>query len=160
MPVDSLFRKIEAFQPGVYAQYEEDDIHYAADKTPIDMDAVVAKHGRKSLRCGTVSSIHMPRWASRITLRITGVRVERVQEITEEQAIAEGAEKNAANPANWLPEFGYRPHCVHYPDGCDCHPLPTARDYFASLWAKINGAESWNANVWVWCVSFERVEAR
>ncbi len=88
-------------------------------------------------------SIHMPRWASRITLEITKVRVERLHEISEDDAIAEGCE-DAANP-----DFDHA-------DPMDDDPY-TFRAGFAQLWRKINGAESWDANPWVWCISFRRV---
>ena len=82
-----------------------------------------------------VPSIFMPRWASRITLEITGVRVERLQDITEADAIAEG---------------------------CQCAGVPaslTNRGAFAKLWELINGTDSWAANPWVWIVKFQRLEA-
>lgn len=79
-------------------------------------------------------SIHMPRWASRITLEITGVRVERLADISEEDAKAEGA------PAEC---------CVIG----DKHFLG-----FRSLWRSIYGADSWQANPWVWVIEFKRVE--
>lgn len=74
-------------------------------------------------------SIHMPRWASRITLEVTGVRVERLHDITEADAVAEGAST----------------------------PGPFAVHHFMDLWTSINGAESWNANPWVWVVEFKRI---
>ena len=87
-------------------------------------------------------SIHMPRWASRITLEITGVRVERLRNISEEDAIAEGVENIAPN--QWR----------DYEDGrtviCPCGS-------FRTLWTKINGRESWDANPWVWVVEFRRL---
>ncbi|MBH3279176.1 hypothetical protein I5N59_00190 [Serratia marcescens] len=72
-------------------------------------------------------SIHMPRWASRITLEITAVRVERLQDISEADAIAEGGTKH----------FNI--------------------DWFGPLWASIYGVDSWNANPWVWVIEFRRV---
>lgn len=72
-------------------------------------------------------SIHMPRWASRITLEITAMRVERLQDISEEDAIAEGGTKH----------FNI--------------------DWFGPLWASIYGVDSWNANPWVWVIEFRRV---
>ncbi|MFB2706970.1 hypothetical protein [Marinobacter shengliensis] len=87
-------------------------------------------------------SIHMPRWASRITLEITGVRVERLQEISEEDARAEGVpgEKEAAAA------------------GLDWYDKP--RRAFRFLWQSINGPDSWDANPWVWVVEFKRVDQR
>lgn len=78
-------------------------------------------------------SIHMPRWASRILLEITAVRVERLQDISDEQALAEGVDQtNTSIP-------GY------------------ARQRFQDLWESINGAGSWDANPWVWVVEFKRI---
>jgi hypothetical protein len=89
-------------------------------------------------------SIHMPRWASRITLEITGVRVERLQDISEQDAMAEG-----------IRPFGDGwGHHVH--DGL--HYMHRAADSFASLWESINGAGSWDTNPWVWVVEFKRIE--
>ena len=77
-------------------------------------------------------SIHMPRWASRILLEITEVRVQRLQEISEEDARAEGVtlQKN---------------------------PESTFRSGFRSIWCDINGPKSWNANPWCWVLSFRRI---
>lgn len=96
-------------------------------------------------------SIHMPRWASRITLRVTSVRVERLQDISEEDARAEGACElplQEGAPGSWwrVPGTGMGPH-------------RSARAAFKALWESINGAESWERNEWVWCVGLERVEA-
>ncbi|HDE1483159.1 TPA: hypothetical protein PCC25_003684 [Klebsiella quasipneumoniae] len=91
-------------------------------------------------------SIHMPRWASRILLEITGVRVERLNAISEEDARAEG-----------IIDGG----CLNCgePEPCGCaNPEPDATDAFAYLWQSIYGQESWNANPWVWVIEFERVE--
>lgn len=77
-------------------------------------------------------SIHMPRSASRITLKVTDVRVERLHEIIEADAVAEGAST----------------------------PGPFAVYHFMDLWSSINGAKSWNANPWVWVVSFRRLPRR
>ncbi|HIB0170650.1 TPA: hypothetical protein ACWSZU_002344 [Escherichia coli] len=93
-----------------------------------------------------VPSIHMPRWASRILLEITDVRVERLNAISEEDARAEG-----------IIDGG----CLNCgePEPCGCaNPEPDATDAFAYLWQSIYGQESWNANPWVWVISFERVE--
>ena len=88
-------------------------------------------------------SIHMPRWASRITLEVTGVLVERLQEISYEDARAEGVEfwRNDGTLTELPP--------------CSEH-----RYAFEDLWTSINGADSWNANPWVWVVSFRRLDAK
>lgn len=75
-------------------------------------------------------SIFMPRRLSRITLEITGIRVERVQDISQADAIAEGTP-----PIKGLAE----------------------RDAYQVLWESINGAESWAANPWVWVIEFKKV---
>ncbi|ELY4680964.1 hypothetical protein SM020_003361, partial [Salmonella enterica] len=77
-------------------------------------------------------SIHMPRWASRITLEITGVRVERLNSITESDAEAEG-----------VTDTGFGDLLV---------------DGYRYLWKSIYGEESWAANPWVWVIEFKRVE--
>lgn len=83
-------------------------------------------------------SIHMPRWASRITLEITGVRVERLQEISEADAKAEGI-------TVWEGDRLQRGDSA-------------GRQDFAALWESINGSGSWDLNPWVWCISFRRVK--
>ncbi|MEI6018464.1 hypothetical protein U5T60_22155 [Klebsiella quasipneumoniae subsp. quasipneumoniae] len=91
-------------------------------------------------------SLHMPRWASRILLEITDVRVERLNAISEEDARAEG-----------IIDGG----CLNCgePEPCGCaNPDPDATDAFAYLWQSIYGEESWKANPWVWVIEFKRVE--
>lgn len=94
-------------------------------------------------------SIHMPRWASRITLEVVSVRVERLQAISEADARAEGIETNAAWPGGF-----YRDYSLAQ-DG-DVRALPPRKSY-RSLWESINGAGSWDANPWVWAVEFRRL---
>ena len=77
------------------------------------------------------SPIHMPRWASRITLEITGIRVERLQDISAVDCWAEG--------------IGH-------------HPDVDPRHEYAELWESLHGAGSWDANPWVLVVEFKRVE--
>ncbi len=87
-------------------------------------------------------SIHMPRWASRILLEVTAVRVERLQDISEEQAKAEGVRD--AGEGSFDVEDSK-------------HFAADPRESFASLWSSINGESSWDANPWVWCIEFKRV---
>lgn len=86
-------------------------------------------------------SIHMPRWASRIQLEITAARVERLQDIIEEQAKAEGATCELAEI-----------------DSVRLGAASTYRAGFQRLWQSINGPESWDANPWVWVVEFHRID--
>ncbi|MBG4417404.1 hypothetical protein I5F55_03625 [Pseudomonas aeruginosa] len=82
-------------------------------------------------------SIHMRRHSSRILLEITAVRVERLQDISEEQARAEG-----------------------YPAERECETGGSGLDawlWFRSLWGEINGPEAFTANPWVWVIEFKRV---
>jgi len=89
--------------------------------------------------------IHMPRWASRITLEMTNVRVERLQAITEDDALAEGVDVGTSQPAT----VNGRPGSVVFFN---------ARDAFAYLWNAINGDRAaWASNPWVFVIEFRRV---
>jgi len=90
-------------------------------------------------------SIHMPRWASRLTLEITGVRVERLNDINEADAIAEGVTAVSSGGVT-----------LFTTTGVNC--FQTAKDAYAALWESINGPGSWDANPWVWVVEFRRIE--
>jgi hypothetical protein len=95
-------------------------------------------------------SIHMPRWASRITLEITSVKVERLQDISPRDAIAEGCCPARGN--DWDKPEVYR-RAAAIVGG----PFP--RGVFASLWQDINGPDSWDANPWVWVIEFKRAQS-
>lgn len=109
-----------------------------------------------------VPSIHMPRWASRITLEVSGVRVERLQKITEADAVAEGL-KSVAKDGK-LFKWG-----IPDSDGCPGNDQPGSWHWhewekspiaaFRKLWASINGSDSWDANPWVWVIEFKRSDA-
>ena len=113
---------------------------------------------------GWTPSIHMPRWASRITLEITGVRVERLQDISEEDAIAEGARHFPDLPGTSPYEQDDR-WSMETPDSCD-QCLGNARMAFANYFCKITGnapkglhdPRPWDANPWVWVIEFRRVD--
>ncbi|MGK3335333.1 hypothetical protein [Klebsiella pneumoniae] len=96
------------------------------------------------LHCCWRPSIHMPRWASRILLEITDVRVERLNAISQENAQAEGMELTGWRPTYSDPDSGGE--------------VMTPYDNFAELWSSIYGDESWKANPWVWVIEFKRVE--
>lgn len=104
---------------------------YAADGlTPYEAEQPVWK-----------PSIHMPRWASRIQLEITAVRVERLQDITYEQAAAEGIHRHNRM---WSATD----------EGSACHKYPEPA--FRDLWLSTGG--DWDANPWVWVVEFKRID--
>ena len=125
-------------------RYDGEKYFYKADKnTPreekrfIDYDHVSWK-----------PSIHMPKEAARIWLKVKDVRVERLQEITEEQALAEGAIDNRA--------------FVHSPDN-EHSNIHSAKEHFAQIWnSTIKKSDidryGWDANPWVWVIEFERCE--
>lgn len=95
-------------------------------------------------------SIHMPRWASRITLEITDIRVERLQDITECDAIAEGVER--VNQCGILRCCGYKDHTGNR--GGFMH----AKKSFETLWDSINADRApWSSNPWVWVIEFKRI---
>ena len=105
--------------------------------------------GRLGLGYFKRPSIFMPKAASRIKLEITDIRVERVQDISEEDAMAEGIQKH---------EGGYKtnyrqPDAKSYLDGYTW----TAQESYQSLWESINGKGSWEKNPWVWVIEFKRL---
>jgi hypothetical protein len=124
--------------------YGRDGVIFVADdafqpiaNTGAAADAWVDMFAYRHKRGATVPPIHMPRWASRLTLRIADVRVERLHDITEADALAEGCVVPRSHP--------------------DAYAEPSERaicDY-ADLWTDINGDESWDANPWVWVITFE-----
>jgi hypothetical protein len=95
-------------------------------------------------------SIHMGRDQSRLTLKVTGVCVERLQDISEADCWAEGIEAVDGMFDSEIHAMAKRIHGKGFEDA-----VPT----YACLWESINGPGSWNANPWVWCLSFRRVDA-
>ncbi len=114
---------------------------YAADGKP----APEYYDADDNLRHGWRPSIHMPRWASRILLEITDVRVELLREISQADAETEGVGK--LKKGFWK---NYQPGWTEF--------QLTARGSFATLWKSIYGDESWYADPWVWVIEFKRVE--
>lgn len=108
-------------------------ILYAADGALRTSSCSMISPGRRR------PSIHMPRWMSRILLEISDIRVERLQEISEEQAETEGVGFLRAAP--------------------DFDETLTAKQLFEILWDHINGEGAWAANPWVWVIEFKRVTA-
>lgn len=88
-------------------------------------------------------SIHMPRWASRLLLDVLSVRVERLHDISYADILAEGVTREVVAEMLRMP-IGH---------------IPTLHDVWRLAWTHIYGAESWEANPWLWVVEFRRVEA-
>lgn len=105
-------------------------------------------------------SIFMPRWASRLTLRITDIRVERLQEITGDDAFAEGIQIPCSGPGMPLLRITGRvsPDRFSSEDPRIWKVKDWARFEYAELWEQINGKGSWDANPWVWVITFERFQ--
>ena len=129
-----------------------DGIEYRADcegDEPPPLHPIIPEHVEAdSIRAGWRPWIHMPRWASRLTLELTEVRVERKQAISAEHAIAEGIEpvfNGSGERCGWL-------NYLYSGDGTGHFTDP--RDSYASLTDFINGPGSWDANQWLWVLSF------
>jgi hypothetical protein len=120
-----------------YPQFGLDGVLYPADAhfRPIENTREASERWGKlstygGRRSAVVPAIHMPRWASRITLEIVDVRVQRLNDISERDCCAEGCGS---------------------PITRDCK-----KPKFQGLWESINGAGSWDANPWVWVIEFKR----
>ncbi|MEC5321553.1 morphogenetic protein [Brenneria populi subsp. brevivirga] len=114
----------EKFETPEYCEYAADG---GARPEYYDLD--------DNVHYGWRPSIHMPRWASRITLEITDVRVERLNDISDSDALAEGVST------------------------AQMHSGESISDVFGRLWKSIYGSENWDANPWVWVIEFRRMEA-
>jgi hypothetical protein len=136
----------ESLAPTRDAQGYIADWHYAADGAKVPRmpglnpdfgDSMAFAH---LARPSAVPSIHMPRWASRITLEVAGVRVERLQDISAADAEAEGVDFLRRVP--------------------DADETLTPQQLFMCLWDSINEERGfgWSANPWVWIVEFKRIE--
>ena len=110
---------------------EPGDVFYRADYE--------AEYGGSAKGLGWRSARYMPRWASRLTLTVTDVRVQRLHDISEADAVAEGIEPK------WHAYTGY---------GKQADVLMSPYDSFASLWISIHNTNAWDANPWVVALTF------
>lgn len=126
--------------------YEADGAFHEIENTIEAGERWSVLYGYRGKRGATVPPIHVPRWASRITLRVESVRVERVQDISDDDAYAEGA-------AEWADAQDLR-----HSDGTPAK-YPSAHHAFRALWDSINAKRDygWDANPWVWVVQFARI---
>ena len=150
-------------QPGDRLWVREAFMHTPAEYEPMMSMTVPLVRAETSYRAdfagdstglGWKPSIHMPRNLSRITLEVVSVRVERLQDISEDDAMAEGIHKY---PHQWrdceypLPDIAYEAA----PGSAMRHSSSVAA--YRDLWEQINGLGSWEANPWVWVVEFRKV---
>lgn len=124
----------ETFKTGVCT---ESTIAYKATHKPSDLEEGWYEEIKWT------PSIHMPRRYSRITLEITDVRVEQLQDISKQDAISEGAPQGHYSIDVISKRFGF-------PD--------FSRSWFAQIWMDIYGEDSWSSNPWVWVIEFKKVE--
>ncbi len=112
-------------------------------------------------------SVHMAKWASRITLEITDVRVERLSELSEEDARAEGIKQEDLHPGGFDPDNFHPPGAYGFVSGLHLFPkgriYPKPQEAFRELWDSINakrkgGKYSWEKSPWVWAITFKRVD--
>ncbi len=153
---------------------EHDVVYYAECPDFSWMDGDGFQEYRKD---GTVAShwkspLFMPRWASRITLEITDIRVERLQDITEDDAIAEGIISDdeyayRAGEENLFPCPRCKGYGVHGAFGndysiteIDCTHCNTPKKRYRIIWDSLNAKRGypWESNPWVWVISFKRIK--
>ena len=116
-------------------------VREAIGRRPASFLGIKAKNGPWWKSKGAIPGIHMPRWASRLTLTVTDVRVQRLQEISEADAVAEGWPHDRANL------IGRR-------DVLKSSSEIRPRYWYAGLWELINGTGSWDANPWIVALTF------
>jgi len=130
------------------AEYERDPApfrlpafcQYRADNNELGHHA---QSGPEADQFGWQTAIHMPRWASRINLRITAVRAEKIQDISEDDIMAEGVQTDS----HFLNNFFTMNMNAESP-----------KEAYRKAWQKQYGATSWEVNPWVWVIEFARVE--
>lgn len=148
--MDAYLEDSSRFETPEFCQYAADGGH-----RPEYQDA------DDNLRHGWRPSIHMPRWASRILLEITDVRVERLNTISEEDAQREGVHTEVWDQTVVARNYAASDEFFQFwsedmPHYVEMNQL--YRSSFRSLWESIYGAENWQANPWVWVIEFKRVE--
>jgi hypothetical protein len=135
------------------AMHWTDNLRFVADDAVVDFDRMPEDFtaGRPH-----VSGMFMPRWASRITLTVTDVRVQRLQEISEADAVADGVTRCAwaeAMADDGRTEWHVPEHTPgEYPGLTNAHPSPVGA--FWELWNALHGPEAWDANPWVVALTF------
>lgn len=148
--MDEYLEDSSKFEKPEFCQYAADGGH-----RPEYQDA------DDNLRHGWRPSIHMPRWASRILLEITDVRVERLNAISEEDAIAEGMQGVICPCCKGDSEYStsqYDAETLAVVDEIPCRACESNRSKFFTLWDSIYGYGQHCIGEWVWVIEFKRVE--
>lgn len=159
---NATFKRLEGMWQGVDVPYKTGDILWVRETffctknhehTPLfnNKGKYVYKATDDFIGCHKWKpSIHMPKEACRLFLKITNVRAERLKEISENDAIAEGLKTTVS------PKTGTTVYKI-YDIGFSAYNHSSI-DSFFSLWKSINGKESLESNPWVWVIEFERIE--
>ncbi|WP_034949781.1 hypothetical protein [Erwinia oleae] len=129
--VSDYERSPTRFKNPRYCQYRADTSHFVDRADQEDQS-------------GWQAGIHMPRWASRIDLEIARIRVEKIQDISEDDVMAEGVQTDSHFLNNFF----------------TMHNEPvSAKDAYRKQWALQYGGTSWEVNPWVWVIDFTRIDA-
>lgn len=144
--------RAEIPKPGIWR------VLYAADGAGVDLfrEPAGSWMTRKiSIHHKTIPSIHMPRWASRLTLEVTGIRVERVQDISTQDAKDEGLLRCPTSKCDKSTQMLY--YLSPGDEGGWTNPV----EAYENLWNQINTKRGygWNVNPWVWVVEFRKLES-
>lgn len=129
----------EGLQMGFDARTPICHATYASDGADLDLTPEGAVQWAETRKRNAIPSIHMPRWASRLTLEVTEVRVQRVQDISKEDAIAEGGPPSHPSINRISRGFGY---------------ADFSRSWFAQIWDSLHGPGAWEKNPWVCAITF------
>jgi hypothetical protein len=136
---DRLYVREKWRQAYPKTSYSEGIVYHADKVKALGMDEYSDRHKWKP-------SIHLPKTLSRITLTITAVKVERLQDITGKDAFAEGVDRQEC----------YGPECPDGPNGCNQRGCHGAREGFQRIWQSLNAKRApWDSNPWVVAVTFE-----
>jgi hypothetical protein len=142
--------------PGGVCDCADVTVRYAADGKEIfksEYEQAAEWNWPQAANKGNVPAIHMPRWASRITLELTDVRVQRLQDISEEEASAEGAEECDFCGGSGLSRTSADGQCEIF---SECSKPDFQRTRFANMWNFINRKRApWDSNPFVWALTFK-----
>jgi hypothetical protein len=130
------------------------DLRFGADDALHENDNIDWIYRGDPEYVGGIPSIHMPRWASRLTLKINSVRVERIQDISEEDAKKEGIKFYPFTTSDGCPLCTGFTHLQNDDGESSLHH--SGRGAFADLWSSVY-PKSWNKNEWVWVIDFEAI---